>query len=274
MNPSSKSKSQMPNQVPSPNDKWKRNVRNGLALFSSSPGAGIELAFFTRAGGFSQPPYDGLNLSPDVGDDAEAVQRNRAAVMQALGITSLVTVRQVHSSEVVYVDETTQPDTVQADGLFTDRPGLALGIKVADCLPVYVFGEGAIGLAHAGWRGTRDRIGVNLAQAITDRFGIESGKLSYAFGPCISSGCYEVGPEVTEAFASFPDPREFLAGPTRVGRARLDLRTANRQLLKPVGLTEVAGLDQCPHCHPTDFYSARRDRTTGRNLALILRRAT
>ena len=264
----------MPDQAQSPNDTWKRNEHNGLALFSSSPGAGIELAFFTRAGGFSQPPYDGLNLSSDVGDDAEAVQRNRAAVMRALGITNLATVRQVHSSEVVYVDEATQPDTVQADGLFTDRPGLALGIKVADCLPVYVFGAGAIGLAHAGWRGTRDRIAVNLVKAICARLHLEPGSLSFAFGPCIAAGCYEVGSEVAEAFASFPDPREFLAGPTRTGRARLDLRTANRQLLKPMGLTEVAGLDQCPHCHPAEFYSARRDRTTGRNLALILRRAS
>jgi YfiH family protein len=272
MTASPKSKIQMPNQVPSPDAKWEKNVRNGLALFSSSR-AGIELAFFTRAGGFSQPPYDSLNLSPDVGDDPDAVSRNRAAIMQALGITRLATVRQVHSSEVVYVDETTPPDTIRADGLFTGRPGLALGIKVADCLPIYVFGADALGLAHAGWRGTRDRIAVNLVKAISDRFGIESTELSYAFGPCISSGCYEVGPEVAEEFASFPDSREFLAGSTGSGRARLDLRTANRQLLKPLGLTELAGLDQCPHCHPADFYSARRDRTTGRNLALILRRA-
>ena len=274
MTASSKSEVQMPDRIPSPNAKWQKSVRNELALFSSLPGAEIELAFFTRAGGFSRPPYDGLNLSPDVGDDAEAVQRNRAAVTQALGVTCLATVRQVHSSEIVYVDETSQPDTVHADGLFTDRPGLALGIKVADCLPVYVFGAGAIGLAHAGWRGAKDRIGINLVKAMCARFHQEPGSFCFAFGPCIAPDCYEVGPEVAEAFASFPDPREFLAGPTRTGRARLDLRTANRQLLKPMGLTEVAGLDQCPHCHPAEFYSARRDRTTGRNLALILRRAS
>jgi len=264
----------MPNQIQNPNVQWSRKERNGLAFFSLPVGTGIECAFLSRVGGFSQPPYDGLNLSPDVGDDVEAVQRNRAAAMQVLGIRSLATVRQVHSSDVVYVDETSQPDAVQADGLFTDRPELALGIKVADCLPVYVFGAGAIGLAHAGWRGTRDRIAANLVKAICARFHQEPGSLRFSFGPCIAQDCYEVGPEVAEAFASFPDPRKFLVKSTGSGRERLDLKTANRQLLKPLGLTEIAGLDQCPHCHPAEFYSARRDRTTGRNLALILRRAS
>jgi hypothetical protein len=269
-----KSKVQSPNQVQNPKLQWTRRQHDGLAFYGLEAVSGTELAFFTRAGGYSRPPYDGLNLSRDVGDDADAVGRNRASVMQALGITTLVTIRQVHSSEVVYVDEKTPPDTIRADGLFTDRPGLALGIKVADCLPIYVFGAGAVGLAHAGWRGTRDRIAVNLVKAICERFGIEPRSLSFALGPCIAPGCYEVGPEVAEAFASFPDPREFLTGSTGTGRERLDLRAANRQLLRPLGLTEVAGLDQCPHCHPADFYSARRDQTTGRNLALILRRAS
>jgi YfiH family protein len=264
----------VPNRVTHPNARWDRKEHNGLVFFSLPVGAEIELAFFTRAGGFSRPPYDRLNLSPDVGDNPEAVRRNRAAVTQALGITSLATVRQVHSSEVVYAGETTPPDAVAADGLFTDRPELALGIKVADCLPVYVFGAGAIGLAHAGWRGTRERIAVNLVKAMCARFRSEPDSLRFAFGPGIAPGCYEVGAEVAAAFASFPDPREFLAGSTGTGRARLDLRAANRQLLKPLGLTEIAGLDQCPHCHPADFFSARRDRTTGRNLALIIRRAS
>lgn len=264
-----KSKVQSPNQVQSPKSQWTSFKRGGLVYYGREAGSGIELVFFTRAGGFSSPPYDGLNLSPDVGDDAEAVRRNRAAAMQALGVTNLVTVRQVHSSEVVYADETTQPDRVEADGMFTDRPGLALGIKVADCLPVFVFGAGAIGLAHAGWRGTRARIAVSLVQAICARFRLEPTSLSFAFGPCIAPSCYEVGPEVAREFAAFPNPSEFLLGS---GRVRLDLKAANRRLLLPLGLTERAGLDRCPHCLPGDFYSARRDRITGRNLAVILRR--
>jgi hypothetical protein len=264
----------MPNKIPSPNAQWERNVRNGLTLFSSSPRVGIELAFFTRAGGFSRAPFDGLNLSPDVGDDAEDVRRNRAAIMQALGITSLATVRQVHSSEVVYVDERTRPDTVQADGLFTDRPGVALGVKVADCLPIYFVGtrDPVIGLAHAGWRGTRDRIAARLVEAIHERFGTEPKDLSYALGPCIAPACYEVGPEVARAFAGFPNPAEFLRQSIAEGKVLLDLKAANRQILQGLGLTELASLDLCPHCLPEQFYSARRDRITGRNLAVIVRR--
>jgi YfiH family protein len=265
----------MPNRVPSPNAEWAKDERNGLTLFSSSPCTGIELAFFTRAGGFSKPPYDGLNLSPDVGDDDDAVLRNHRLVMESLGIANLVTIKQVHSSKAVYVDEQTPSDTIEADGLFTDQPGLALGIKVADCLPIYVFSTSApiIGLAHAGWRGTRDRIAVNLVTAICERFGVEPGSLSFALGPCIAQACYEVGPEVAQEFASFPNPGEFLFKSTRTGRARLDLKSANRQLLRPLGLAELAGLDQCTHCRPAEFFSARRDRITGRNLALIRRRA-
>jgi len=274
MTASPKSKVQMPNKIPSPNKEWQRTECNGLVFFSLPVGAGIECAFFARAGGFSQPPFDGLNLSPDVGDDADAVGRNRVAVIQALNIPRLATIRQVHSSDVIYADEGTQPDAIQADGLFTDRSGIALGIKVADCLPIYFVGtrDPVIGLAHAGWRGTRDRIAARPVEAIRKRLGTEPKDLSYVFGPCITPACYEVGPEVAEAFAAFPNPAEFLLQPTAEGRAHLDLKEANRQILQPMGLTELASLDLCPHCLPGQFFSARRDRVTGRNLALILRR--
>ena len=253
---------------------WLSDQRRGLELYCLPVDRKTECIFLTRNGGFSRPPYDTLNLSPDVEDMPGAVRRNRAVVMESLDLAALVTLNQVHSSLVRAVDESTRPDTVQADGLFTDRPGLALGVKVADCLPIYLIGtrDPVIGLVHAGWRGTRDRIAERLVKAIRERFGTEPNDLSYALGPCIAPACYEVGPEVARAFAGFPNPAEFLRQSITEGRALLDLKAANRQILKGLGLTELASLDLCPHCLPEQFYSARRDRITGRNLAVIIRR--
>jgi YfiH family protein len=241
---------------------WLSDQRRGLELYCLPVDRKTECIFLTRNGGFSRPPYDTLNLSPDVEDMPDAVRRNRAVVMESLDLAALVTLNQVHSSLVRAVDE------------FTDRPGLALGVKVADCLPIYIVGthDPVIGLAHAGWRGTRDRIAERLVEAIHERFGTEPKDLSYAFGPCIAPACYEVGPEVARAFAGFSNPAEFLRQSTTEGKALLDLKAANRQILQGLGLTELASLDLCPHCLPEQFYSARRDRITGRNLAVIVRR--
>ncbi|MHB0732000.1 polyphenol oxidase family protein, partial [Roseomonas mucosa] len=120
--------------------------------------AGLPHGFFTRRGGVSEGAFASLNCSLSGADDPTRVAENRALAMEALGLppAALVGLHQVHGPDVVVAREP-WPDTARprADGIVTDRPGLALGIVTADCGPV-LFADaeaGVIGACHAGWRG-------------------------------------------------------------------------------------------------------------------------
>jgi YfiH family protein len=256
----------------------------------------VTCVFTSRDGGKSQGAYRSLNLSYGIGDDPESVFENRTRLERALGIDHMMTLRQTHSSIVHYyagasprhsekakakvktrvlpLPRSASPVAAEAfegDALFSDSPGAALGVKVADCLPIYFFSEASpvIGLAHAGWRGTLARIAEQTVLAISGQLNVGPESLVSAFGPCIRESCYEVGPDVAEAFRSaFPSSVASAAG-----RTFLDLKQANRQMLCAMGLREIASLDLCTHCSPDLFFSARRDGVTGRNMALIFRRS-
>jgi hypothetical protein len=265
---------------------WQLERSEGLVYFRLPVAPNLTCIFTTRSGGVSQGPYENLNFAHGLGDDPESVEANLRLLKQTFSPTGIVTLKQVHSATVLYLNyDKTPPDVFEGDGFFTDQPGVTLAVKVADCLPIYFFsagigageptGEGAtpaIGLVHAGWRGTRSRIAEQLVLAMQRKLSINPADLHYALGPCISGQCYEVGAEVAEEFKDFPAPEEFLTPVTcDLGRSRfrLDLKAANRQILRQLGLREVADLNKCTHCSPGLFYSARRDKVTGRNLALI-----
>jgi len=258
---------------------WQVEQQDRAVYFRLPASPNLTCVFTTRAGGVSQGAFESLNMAYGVGDDPELVTRNLEQVKQAFKLTRLVTLKQTHSAEVLYISyDRTPAEVLEGDALFTDLPDLGLGVKVADCLPVYVFSltRPAIGLAHAGWRGTLARVSAQLVAGIERKCGIRPQDLCYAFGPCIGPECYEVGHDVAQQFlTAFPSPEEFVlplgVPQTALPKYLLDLKGANRQLLQELGLTEVASLNRCTHCAPGLFYSARRDGTTGRNLALIAR---
>ena len=160
----------------------------------------------------------------------------------------------------------------EGDALHTPEPWIGLGVKVADCLPVYVFGQDAccVGIAHCGWRGTAARTAGRLAASMSQCYGVPAFELRFTTGPCICPDCYRVGTEVFEEFSSFPDrDRCFTPSASTEGLWHLDLRAANRYLLSDLGLTEIPGLELCTFENRELFYSARRDKVTGRNLAVI-----
>jgi YfiH family protein len=262
---------------------WQLEQKDSIVHFRLPLPLPLTCIFTTRVGGMSRGPFASLNLAHGTGDDPEAVAANLGLVRQALDLPRLVTLKQTHSAEVLYINyDRTPADVLEGDALFTDVPGLALGVKVADCLPVFVFSRtgSVVGLAHAGWRGTRAQVAARLVRSMERKCRVEPRDLGFAFGPCIAADCYVVGSEVIRQFrAGFPAPEEFLRPyPLRLDVEQagagyhLDLKAANRQLLRELGLSEVASLDECAHCASRLFYSARRDRTTGRNLALIVRR--
>jgi len=151
---------------------------------------------------------------------------------------------------------------LSGDALVTSVPGLCLVIRTADCLPVLLADpeRRLVAAVHCGWRGTRKRI---LAKAVDVMAGLGSdpGRLLAAFGPSIGAACYEVGPEVREAFAVAGfSPAIFHDVPGRPGRAFLDLRRANAGLLAERGVRaeNTAPEGPCTHCEP-GLLSHRRD---------------
>ncbi|MGV8998531.1 MAG: polyphenol oxidase family protein, partial [Parvibaculaceae bacterium] len=155
--------------------------------------------FFTREGGVSQSIYASLNCGLGSDDDKGAVTENRARVASAMGVdaAALLTVHQIHSTDVMRVTNTWSPaDAPKADAMVTDRAGIALGVLAADCTPVLFADTKArvIGAAHAGWKGAFTGV---LESTINEMvlLGATRGNIVAAVGPCISRDAYEVGPE-------------------------------------------------------------------------------
>jgi len=165
--------------------------------------------FSTRTGGHSRP-YGGnaLNLGFNKQDSRAAVEHNRAEFRRKLGVNGkhpwpLVTLRQVHSDVIHSVAELPGQPLV-GDGLVTATPGFVLAVQTADCLPIIVVDrkQRAVGIFHAGWRGTVKRIVEKGVGEMRRWFGSKARDLEAAIGPGVHNCCYVVGEEVRDNFAS------------------------------------------------------------------------
>jgi hypothetical protein len=259
--------------------------------------------FSTRLGGVSRPYGGGaLNLGFTKQDSHAAVERNRAAFLQQLGAVSgkkawpLVTLRQIHSDLIHCVSEPPKTPLV-GDGLITAMPGVLLGIQTADCLPAILVDtkQKAVGVFHAGWRGTVKRIVEKGAGEMRRCFGTLPRNIKAAIGPGIHACCYDVGPEVRQQFESqfayaddlFRETKEsdpvrekypllFLTArapghselPTKIF---LDLVEANRRQLIDAGIPpkNISASTRCTACRPDLLFSYRAEKgLTGRMMAI------
>lgn len=299
----------MPNRAPSQS---KLNVLRASHL-SNFPW--LVHGFSTRTGGFSRI-YGGnaLNLGFTQHDSKAAVERNRSAFLIELGAGNgrqkisakshrranfppLITIRQIHADVIRLVDS---PDEspLAGDGLITATPGLLLGIQTADCLPIILVDpkRRAVGVFHAGWRGTIKRIVEKGVGEMRRSFGTQARDLKAAIGPGIHGCCYEVGEEVRSQFESQfayaaklfreteePDPvREKYPMLFLTARAPghsilpkkifLDLVEANRQQLLAVGVLpkNIETSPLCTNCHTDLLFSYRAEKgKTGRMMAVV-----
>jgi YfiH family protein len=258
--------------------------------------------FSTRVGGFSRAyGKQTLNLGFTKDDSKAAVERNRTAFLRELGAGNerwpLVTLRQVHSDIIRYVNSPVKTQLV-GDGLITDTPGLLLAIQTADCLPIILVDpkRRAVGVFHAGWRGTVKRIIEKGVGEMRLRFGSRARDLKAAIGPGIQGCCYEVGAEVREQFESqfaysaklFREVEEL--DPVRekypmlflTARAPghsilpkkifLDLVEANRQQLLAVGVPakNIEASSLCTNCRTDLLFSYRAEKgKTGRMMGVV-----
>jgi polyphenol oxidase len=238
-------------------------------------GLPVAHGFSPRSGGVSAPPFDALNLGMSVGDDPEAVERNRVRVAAAFGapLARVVRLNQVHGARVHRAG--VGVTGLAGDGLVSDDPTWLLAISGADCLPVLLFdpASGAVGAAHAGWRGVAAGVVRATVEAMVAGFGSDPGRLQVWLGPGIQGACYQVGPEVVAAVcadAAVP-AAVAVADPVTADRYRLDVPAAVRAQLRALGVADAAieASDVCTHCHPGCFSYRRDGRASGRHWALV-----
>ncbi len=228
--------------------------------------AGISL----RKGGVSQVPYASLNLAEHVGDDANAVATNRKILFQQTGLKDLRYCRQIHGNAVIDIDNTTRAsaeDPPEADALISAHRDVALGIFTADCVPIFIHDvvTPAIGIAHAGWRGTLARVAVNTLAEMKVSFGTVAANCRIHLGPSIQKCCYTVSAELRTQFAD-------RFGSTVHNGVNLDLQAANVHQLIEVDLPRdsISISPLCTACRTDLFYSHRAENgRTGRMLSFI-----
>ena len=287
----------------------KQSALNILAAKQLSAQPWLVHGFSTRAGGFSRAYRKGdLNLGFTKDDSRAAVERNRAAFLTQLGAVTkqraarkstakfwpLITLRQIHSDIIRCVNEV-PAEHLSGDGLITATSGLLLAIQTADCLPVILVDtkSRAVGVFHAGWRGTLKRIVEKGVGEMFRCFGSRPRNIKAAIGPGIQGCCYQVGDEVRTKFESqfayasslFREVKE--SDPVRekypllflTARAPghsegilpknifLDLVEANRQQLLAAGVLKknIESSPFCTNCHPELLFSYRAEHgKTGR----------
>jgi YfiH family protein len=243
--------------------------------FESLQESGVKHAVFTRHGGVSPAPWRSLNVGGSVGDVPECVATNRRRIFEAMGRPepSLANVWQVHSGRVVEIERPNfgaPPE--KADAMVTNRPGVTLMMRFADCVPILAYDPKrlAVGMAHAGWRGTLNGVAQNLVATLVHSFGCRPEDLMVGIGPSIAAHHYPVGPEVVQAVRRFfGQVSEPWLEPVN-GEVRFDLWAANRWLLEREGVMQVEISGVCTACHPEDWYSHRAEAgKTGRFGALM-----
>lgn len=250
--------------------------KEGLCYFVFSHFAAtgiVDHAFTTRKGGVSLPPFESLNLSYNTGDDPERVRQNRLFVERIFGIKPQDHLRQIHSDTVIKVEADAATGFIPADAMITDEAGLPLTVYCADCAAIFILDahRRAIGLAHAGWRGTLQDIGGKTIQAMERSFGTRAVDCLVGISPSIGACCFLVDEDVAERFQdSFPHWKD-LYKPV-ANKWSVDLWQTNFRLLLDRGVLEEnisPGLI-CTACHPELFFSHRREgETTGRMAALF-----
>lgn len=187
--------------------------------------------------------------------DARTHERLRRAL--GVGAASFVQVHQIHGAEVLLVEAHELPaQSAQADALVTERMDVLLGVHVADCVPVLLARSDGkkVAAVHAGWRGLVAGV---LPRALAS---FPEGAVA-ALGPCIGEGSFEVGPEVTAAFARAG--LEHAIHERKNARAHIDLRAAAEAQLRAGGVRFLDSTDRCTYRDGEEFFSYRRDVTHG-----------
>jgi len=244
---------------------------------------GIAHGFFTRTGGTSQGSYASLNAGQGSSDKPDNVTKNRARIAAALGTSGdhLLSLSQIHSTDVLIVDGPFGSEIPKADGLVTKTPGLAISALAADCGPVLICDaeDKVIGACNEAWSGALSGITDQTIKAM-ESLGANPDNIHAVLGPCISQPSYEVGPEFRDSFVAEKETydRFFELGPLKENgerRPHFDLKRFILARLRGAGVTRIDALSDCTYAQPEDYFSYRYNTHQGisdygRNISVIM----
>jgi len=226
--------------------------------------------FSTRWGGVSNKEYRQLNMAGR-GDNASNIRKNRALFLKEMGLINprVFMGEQVHGTNIKMVNQESSTIKRNTDGLLTKESQNVLLAFFADCVPLFLVVPEykTVGIIHAGWKGTAQKIASRAVEFLCKNLEIGPDKIRAGLGPAIGPCCYEVGAEVAEKFLE----KEIISRP-RKKRFFLDLPQVNIFQLEDAGVpaANIGKSGFCTACNPHLFYSHRRDgEKTGRMASLI-----
>ena len=242
-------------------------VKQGSLEYLTAENIPVIHAFTTRLGGVSEGYLSSLNLGMHRGDNPENVRKNYEILANALQfpLEKLVLANQTHSDIVRVVTEKdcrgslSHRDYPECDGLVTNTPGVAIAVFTADCTPILYYDPvtGAVGAAHAGWRGTAAGIAAKVVDTMVSAFGCKTEDIRAAIGPNIGACCFETHSDVPEAMLAAlgeeARPYIFPAGE----KFRVDLKGINALFLRRAGVKNIEIAAECTVCQSHRFWSHR-----------------
>ncbi len=234
--------------------------------YLTAPGISVPHCFTTRYGGVSTGANASLNLALNERESMDNVEKNLHILGNAMGFDphKLVMTRQTHTDIVRVVTEKDckglcHRDYPECDGLVTNTPGVALLVFTADCTPLLFHDPvtGAVGAAHAGWRGTAKAIGVKCVEAMCENFGCKPENIRAAIGPNIAQCHFETDADVPEAMVAAFGEEAKAHIEKRGEKYFLDLKAINALALRRCGVTNIDISDNCTYCECDRFWSHR-----------------
>ena len=224
----------------------------------------------TRIGGYSQSPYNELNLALHVDDESSHVKKNRDQLNESLEIThSPKWLKQTHSRIVVKAEEI-EPDAIEADASFTTEKNQICAVLTADCLPVLLTDRNGqcVAAVHAGWQGLAKGVIQETINAMSEHV-----KPEYAWlGPAIGPESFEVGEDVYETYIQSNIEYKNAFSAKKPGKWNLDIYAAAKIVLSAADITKVYGGTYCTYRDEQHFFSYRRSEKTGRMATIIMRK--
>lgn len=243
-------------------------VKRGALEYQTAENIAAAHCFTTRLGGVSQGHLSAMNIGTHRGDDPENVLKNYNILGNAIGFDpkKCVLSKQTHTATVrvagskdwgagLYTEE-----LPPCDALVTNTPGTALVIFTADCTPILLFDPvtGAVGAAHAGWRGTAAGIAANAVQTMVSAFGCDPKNICAAIGPNIGKCCFETHADVPQAMLqSLGDAAKTFIQPAG-DKYYVNLKELNALHLRNAGVENITISPLCTACNTDRFWSHRR----------------
>jgi YfiH family protein len=232
-----------------------------VVIWTSGRSGPVSYAFTDRVGGISEGPWGSLNLGTSNGDDPARVAGNLELLGDEIGVERLVRMTQVHGADVVWAGDVAPEEIPVADALLTDRPGVGVLVRVADCTPVVLAapGESLAGVVHCGREGLVKGVVVAAVRRLRDR-----GATSIAawIGPRACGRCYELPDDLADAVAAVvPESRST----TSWGTAAIDVGAGVVAQLEALGVDVTdLGADECTIEHDRWFSYRRQGQDAGR----------